>query len=105
MSFVESKIGRIEFRLPNIAEGPELLALCGFNSKNASDSEWLHNNDLLIMAKIIKNIGHLVTKAVINGKEYPSYNDLLNVREARDLVLEMSNVILASIGGNEEKND
>jgi len=104
MERVESQVGSIEFRLPNIAEGPELLALCGFNSKNASDAKWLSENDLLIMAKIIKNMGHLLVKAVIDKKEFKKYDKLLEERSARELVMEMANRVIESIGGSEEKN-
>jgi ribonuclease HIII len=105
MERVESQVGSINFRLPNIAEGPELLALCGFNSKNASDAKWLSDNDLLIMARVIKNMGHLLAKAVINGKEFKKYDKLLEERNARNLVMEMANKVIESIGGSDEKNE
>lgn len=102
----ETHLGKIYYRLPNIAEGPRLMAMCGINSKTSSNLEWLEQNELNIIATIIENMGKYIEKIEIvkDNIAVESYNDLLNVHELREDIYEIANRVIESLSGKKKED-
>ena len=103
MENVKSKVGKITFRIPNIAEGPEVLHQIGINSGEASAPDYISENILLIMSRLMQNMGKYIDKIELEGVKIKTYDELLNHKPARQLVYDMATRILDSLGDGEGK--
>ena len=105
MLFEECPLGRIHYRLPNIAEGPKLLGLCGINSKRIQDKTWMEDNELLLYSKVIENLSLFITTIEIDyeGKKIEKFGELLDIKELRVPIYSMAGKVLSSISDIDEK--
>lgn len=105
MLFKETNLGTIHYRLPNSAEVPRVLGWCKINSKRLNDKEWMEENEMFIMADLIKHLHHFITEFEITyqDKKVTDKAELNEIRELRATIYEIAKEVMESLSPLEEK--
>lgn len=104
---VETKLGVIEYRYPNIVEGPRFMQACGLTPKKMSDQKWIEENELEMLASAIENSEKFVTKIDVEyeGKKVKEFSKLFEIREMQMPLYNLASDILKSLQPEDKKKD
>lgn len=105
MRELKTDYGTIKYRVPNIPEAIELIGLMGFNSKNITDAKKLGDNDLVFIARMIKNMGEFVdvTDLKFKGENIDGYAQALNYFELMAPLSEVAKELFETLNFDSKK--
>jgi hypothetical protein len=101
----ENKFGFIEYRMPTVKEGLNLLHSIGINAETANE-DWMKKNFLKLVHDMIDVIAPFVSKVEMKDgeKEISTFDEAINSCKYLGIIRDICMEIFVEINGGDEGN-